>query len=124
MEDCIPAGRDVTRGGAKHNYSGIQAIQVANIADSAAVLQKLVFGKRSISKKALLEALRNNFKGFANLRYTCMNDVPKYGNDDPWMDELGNRWVAYFNKQIRKHKNYRGGEYHLGLYTVFTHVRP
>jgi formate C-acetyltransferase len=43
VEDCLETGKDVTAGGAKYNFSGIQAIQVANIADSLAVLKKLVF---------------------------------------------------------------------------------
>ena len=36
-------GMDVTAGGARYNLSGIQMIQVANLADSLAALKKLVF---------------------------------------------------------------------------------
>jgi pyruvate-formate lyase len=43
VSDCIKKGIDVTAGGAKYNYSGIQAIQAANIADSLAALKKLVY---------------------------------------------------------------------------------
>ena len=41
----------MTAGGAKYNFSGIQAIQVANIADSLAVLKKLVFDDSAIEKR-------------------------------------------------------------------------
>ena len=34
---------DVTRGGAKYNLSGIQMIQIANLADSLAAIKKLVY---------------------------------------------------------------------------------
>ena len=46
VDDCLTNGTDVTAGGAKYNLSGIQAIQVANMADSLAVLKKLVFDDR------------------------------------------------------------------------------
>ena len=34
IDDCLEKGLDVTKGGAKYNLSGIQMIQVANLADS------------------------------------------------------------------------------------------
>ena len=46
IDDCLGKGIDVTAGGAKYNFSGIQAIQVANIADSMSVLSQLVFGEK------------------------------------------------------------------------------
>ncbi len=122
VDDCLGLGKDVTAGGAKYNLSGIQAIQVANIADSLAVLRQLVFQDESVGKKELLQALRKNFKGFENIRYECINKVPKYGNDEEWVDSLGAKWVKYFSDKIHQAKNYRGGDYHMGLYTVTAHV--
>ena len=54
-------GIDVTKGGAKYNLSGIQFIQVANLADSLAVIKQLVFDEQKVSAKVLEEALKNNF---------------------------------------------------------------
>ncbi len=34
IDDCIALGRDVTAGGAHYNFSGVQGVQVANVADS------------------------------------------------------------------------------------------
>ena len=81
IDDCLANGKDVTAGGAKYNLSGIQAIQVANIADSLAVLKKLVFGDKVIKKEILLKALQNNFSDNEPLRQLCINHVPKFGND-------------------------------------------
>ena len=103
-------------------YSGIQAIQVANIADSLAVLKKLVFEEGLIEKKSLLDALRNNFAGNESLRQLCINRVPKYGNDIDWVDNIGAEWVKYFAEQLKQFKNFRGGKFHMGLYTVSAHV--
>jgi formate C-acetyltransferase len=122
IDDCILNGIDVTAGGAKYNLSGIQAIQGANIADSMAVLKKLVFEEEKIGRSEMLEALRNNFKDNEPLRQTCINRVPKYGNDVEWVDELGANWIRYFASELKKYHNYRGGRYHMGLYTVSAHV--
>jgi formate C-acetyltransferase len=121
-DDCLSNGIDVTAGGAKYNFSGIQAIQGANISDSLAVLKKLVYDERSIGKSEMLEALRNNFREQEPLRQICINHVPKYGNDITWVDELGAFWIRYFASALKEYKNYRGGRYHMGLYTVSAHV--
>ena len=122
VDDCIEKGTDVTAGGARYNFSGIQAIQVANLADSLAVLKKLVFDDGFFQKKAFLDALRNNFSGQESLRQICINRVPKYGNDISWVDELGAKWITYFAERLKKYRNFRGGAYHMGLYTVSAHV--
>jgi len=122
VDDCLATGRDVTAGGAKYNFSGIQAIQVANLTDSLAVLKKLVFEEGRFTKKEFSEALRNNFSGNEPLRQICINRVPKYGNDISWVDEIGAKWVTYFANRLREYRNFRGGAYHMGLYTVSAHV--
>ncbi|NQT59860.1 MAG: formate C-acetyltransferase/glycerol dehydratase family glycyl radical enzyme [Bacteroidetes bacterium] len=122
IDDCIGKGMDVTAGGAYYNLSGIQAIQVANLSDSLAVLKELVFDKKRISKEELLTALQNNWDGRESLRQTVLNKVPKFGNDVQWVDVLGNKWIEYFAEKLRSYTNIRGGVYHTGLYTVSAHV--
>jgi pyruvate formate-lyase/glycerol dehydratase family glycyl radical enzyme len=122
VDNCLENAKDVTAGGAKYNLSGIQAIQGANIADSLAVIKKLVFEEKAINKEELLNALRTNFDGNEQLRQYCINRVPKYGNDVTWVDELGAEWLAYFAGKLKHYWNYRGGGFHMGLYTVSAHV--
>lgn len=122
VDDCLSEGMDVTAGGARYNMSGIQAIQVANIADSMAVLKKLVYEDRIVSGESLFEALLFDFKDSEPLRQKCINLVPKYGNDISWVDDLGTKWVRYFAEELRKYKNFRGGDYQMGLYTVSAHL--
>ena len=38
--------------------------------------------------KELLKAMNNNFKGFEELHETLLNDIPKYGNDDDYADDI------------------------------------
>lgn len=122
IDDCIEKGMDVTRGGARYNLSGIQMIQVANLADSLAAIKKLVFDEGVISQKELLRALQHDFEGDEVIQTMLLNKAPKYGNDIAWVDELGAKWAGYFREKMKDYTNYRGGPYHTGMYTVSAHV--
>lgn len=122
INDCMEKGEDVTRGGAKYNLSGIQMIQVANLADSLAAIKQLVYDEKKVTRERLLAALQNNYKEDEILRTMLLNKVPKYGNDVEWVDNLGVKWAKYFRERMNQFTNYRGGKYHTGMYTVSAHV--
>jgi len=122
IDDCFEKGLDVTRGGAHYNLSGIQAIQVANVADSLAAVKKLVYDEKVVDRVRLLAALRSGYAQDEELRQILLNKAPKYGNDVEWVDRIGDKWVAYFSDKFKGRVNYRGGRYHTGLYTVSAHV--
>lgn len=122
IDGCAEKALDVTAGGARYNLSGIQAIQVANIADCLAVAKKYLYEDRSIGAGELLSALRSGFEGTEPLRQRLINKVPKYGNDIEWVDTIAATWVDYFARKLGHYTNARGGPYHAGLYTVSAHV--
>jgi formate C-acetyltransferase len=125
ISDCMKQGLDVTAGGALYNLSGIQMIQIANLADSFAAIKALVFdgGDNSrVSAGEFLAALEDNFEGHEPLRQMILRRVPKYGNDVDWVDGLGTKWAEYFRAKLEGYTNYRGGPYHTGMYTVSAHV--
>ena len=122
IDSCLEKGVDVTRSGAKYNLSGIQMIQIANLADSLAAIKELVYDKKMITRHELLEALQADFKGYEIIQTMLLNKVPKYGNDVKWVDELGAKWAGYFRERMKDYTNYRGGLYHTGMYTVSAHV--
>ena len=122
IDDCMERGLDVTQGGAHYNLAGVQAIQVANLADSLAAIKKMVYDEKRVSAADLLKALQTDYKDNELLRTMLINKVPKYGNDVSWVDELGVKWVNYFADGLKKYRNGRGGIYQMGLYTVSAHV--
>lgn len=121
VSGCMEQGLDVASGGANYNLTGIQAVQVANIADSFAALKQLVFDEQKVSPRSLLSQLQQNYPD-ETLRLTMLNKAPKYGNDVEWVDLLGAKWVKFFADALAQYKNIRGGIYHAGLYTVSSHV--
>lgn len=122
IDDCMEKGMDVTAGGAHYNLSGIQMIQVANLADSLAAIKQMVYDEKRIAPADLVHALQTNFDGEEVMRQTLLHRVPKYGNDVEWVDELGAKWARFFRQELGKHTNYRNGPYHTGMYTVSAHV--
>jgi len=122
IDDCIERGLDVTAGGAHYNLSGVQGVQVANVADSLAAVRQAVFAEKWLTAGELLAALRANYQGREMLRQRLLNRVPKYGNDDDRVDDLAKKWADRYSELVARHTTVRGGIYQPGFYTVSAHV--
>jgi pyruvate formate-lyase/glycerol dehydratase family glycyl radical enzyme len=122
VADCIEKGRDVTDGGARYNFSGPQGVQIANLADSLAALKLLVFERREIDARQLMDTLSRNFAGDEVLRQRLLTGAPKYGNDDAYVDEIGSRWARFYCEEVGRYSTPRGGTFQPGFYTVSAHV--
>jgi formate C-acetyltransferase len=122
INDCVERGIDVTAGGAHYNFSGVQGVQIANVADSLAAVRQVVFEERWLSPGELLAALKNNFEDHEILRQRLINRVPKYGNDDDRVDHLAQYWADRYCELVEQHPTIRGGVYQPGFYTVSAHV--
>ena len=69
IDDCIANGRSVQEGGCHYNFTGPQGFGIANVADSLAVMRKLVFEDGVITMAEMKQALADNFgKGATNKR--------------------------------------------------------
>ena len=122
IHNCLAAGKDVTWGGAKYNFSGPQGVQVGNMADSLAAIRWMVYDKKEVSAAELMTALQGNFSGYESLRQRLLNRPPKYGNDDDYVDLLGQKWARFYCDEVARYPTPRGGTFHPGFYTVSAHV--
>ncbi|PIE35685.1 pyruvate formate-lyase [candidate division KSB3 bacterium] len=122
IDDCIERGLDVTAGGARYNFSGVQGVQIANVADSLVGIKQAVFEEKWLSAAELLTVLRNNFNGQETLRQRLIHRVPKYGNDDDRVDTFEKKWADRYSELVVRHSTIRGGVYQPGFYTVSAHV--
>ncbi|MFX0211869.1 MAG: pyruvate formate lyase family protein, partial [Candidatus Hodarchaeota archaeon] len=66
IDDCIENGLDVTQGGARYNFTGVQGVGIPSVGDSLAAIKRLVFDERVISMEEVINALNDNFE--SNLR--------------------------------------------------------
>lgn len=124
IDDCINRGVDLTYGGAKYNFSGVQGIGEANLSDSLYAIKKIVYEEKRLSLKELIDILDNDFSGEENekLRIRLINKYDKYGNDVEELDLLGSKIHRYYCEMVEKHTNVRGGMFIPGAYTVSAHI--
>jgi formate C-acetyltransferase len=123
-EDCIERAQDLWKYGASYNDGGgyWSAVGVADSANSLAAIKKLVFEEKKISMKELKEALDKNFEGYEPLRQMLINRAPKWGNDDDYVDSLG-EWVLYtFAAECHKYRNGLGAKYQPEVTTLTANI--
>jgi pyruvate formate-lyase/glycerol dehydratase family glycyl radical enzyme len=111
---CLESGKDSNAGGAHFNFLTVEAIALATTADSLAAVKKLVFEENSLSMQDLLSAMQVNYEGYEPLRQILLNKAPKYGNDDPYADQVARELSHFWTEEVFKRysptgKRYRGG---------------
>jgi len=121
VDGCLESGKDVTAGGAIYNSSGIQGVGVADVADSLAALDYVVFQSGKYTMSQVLKALRNNFASAPQIHADLLQ-APKYGNDHSMPDRYADLVARIFHEALAKHRNTRGGPYVPGFYSVTCHV--
>ncbi|CAI1195615.1 4-hydroxyphenylacetate decarboxylase large subunit [Serratia fonticola] len=124
IDDCLQNGKDITEGGARYNFSGVQGIGIANLSDSLFALKGLVFDQQRLSFDELLATLKANFatpEG-EKIRARLINRFDKYGNDIDEVDLISADLLRFYCKEVEQYRNPRGGQFTPGSYTVSAHV--
>lgn len=124
IDDCLQHGKDITEGGARYNFSGVQGIGIANLSDSLFALKGLVFDQQRLSFDELLATLKSNFatpEG-EKIRARLINRFDKYGNDIDEVDLISADLLRFYCKEVEQYRNPRGGQFTPGSYTVSAHV--
>lgn len=115
VDDCIEAGKSLQEGGAKYNFSGSFITALANAADSMAAVRKFVFDEKKIGFDQLKKAMAEDFENDEPLRQMLMNNAPKFGNDDDYVDEIARQIVESAADEIEKYPDSRNGRYVLSV---------
>lgn len=120
VEGCVESARDLTAGGARFNASGIQAVGIADLANSLAAIEDLVFERHEIALPRLAEACAQNFKRDPALK-ARLAGLEKFGNDNGRADRLAREMTDIFDRVISGHVNTRGGRWMPGIYSMTCH---
>ncbi len=123
MEGCQENKRDVTKGGARYDLSGISFINsIANLSDSLYVIKTLIFDDKITTFKELLEAIDNNFMVNKALYRRIIKLEGKWGNGFKEVDELAKFITSRLFKETYKYKNYRNGPFVPYIISMTTHT--
>ncbi|WP_025728696.1 glycyl radical protein [Atopobacter phocae] len=115
-DDCIGRGKTLKEGGAVYDYISALQVGIANLADSLAAIKKLVFEEQTVTTNELWEALTTNWESDRSkeIQSIILNDVPKYGNDDDYVDSLVTEAYDIYIDEIKKYPNTRYGRGPIG----------
>jgi len=128
IDDCIGRGLDITKGGAIYNFTGPQLIGLATVADSLATIKRVVFEDKLLPFEDMVQMLAKNFRGIyqgkkgSEWQEIFINKIPKFGNDDDYVDQIAVDVARFYCEEILKHSNYRGGTFNPGIYSTTFHL--
>ena len=122
VDGCLKKGADLSKGGANYNTGPVlTGIGLGVVANSLAAIKKLVFEDKITSLGELNLALDKNWEGFDELRKQAMG-VPKYGNDDDYVDSLAREISDFYFRETRKYKDVFGSPFNTAFMGISNYV--
>ena len=122
IEGPLEKGMDLTKGGAVYNSTGVQIMGFSNIADSLYAVKKMVFDEKKFSFSDLAQWLSDDWTDAEDKQVYFRNRIEKYGNDIGPVDEMAAKVAGHFCDVLKKHRNFRGGAYWPGIFSVGFHI--
>ncbi len=91
-----------------NNY-WLNMVGMINIVNSLAVIKKLVFEDKKYSMENFITAMRTNWEGLEVMRQEVINKVSKFGNDDPYTNEIAEEVFRISSKVAEGTYDINGG---------------
>jgi formate C-acetyltransferase len=119
IEDCVQHGKDITEGGARYNFSGVQGIGIANLSDSC-TRSRDGLRAAALSFDELIQVLKANFQTpeGEKIRARLIHRFEKYGNDIDEVDNISADLLRFYCKEVEQYRNPRGGHFTRFLYRL------
>lgn len=93
LEGCIERAKSCTQGGLSRYIAVGLPIGISNVIDSLSVTKQFVFDEKLLTMKELAEALKNNWKGYEDVRSIIMKKGDFFGNDTSRSNEMAVRFT-------------------------------
>lgn len=124
VEGPLDSGIDIMYKGSSKYFAGpgLLATGIADLADSMAAVKKLVYETKEISMDTLIKACENNFAGYEDIQYRLIHNAPKYGNDNPFVDEIAKKYDDISVDEAEKYTSIFGSKYMVGMVPVMANV--
>lgn len=122
VDGCLEKGLDLNMGGAHYNVGPVlTGIGLAVVANSLAVIKKLVFEEGVTSLEELNEAMNADWQGFDKLRRLAL-EVPKYGNDDKYVDDIAVRVSNFYYRTTRSYRDIFGSNFNSAFMGISNYI--
>ncbi|MBU0716437.1 MAG: hypothetical protein KJ964_13865 [Verrucomicrobia bacterium] len=123
VHDCLETGRSLDQGGAIYNYICPTFVGMANMVDSLAAINLLVFKEKEITLAELVRILKDDYKGNEPLRKRIITKLPHYGNNEPLTDQLAQKITDMLTHIGAGLKTFRGATLVPSLFSYLEHER-
>ena len=100
-QGCIDKGKYLQQGAAPHSFSVCAVTSPANVADSLAAIDVCVFRDKYMTMSELMDLLACDFEGHENMRQLLLNRAPKYGNNDPLVDDYARELADWLSDELQ-----------------------
>lgn len=97
-ESCLVKRRDISEGGAKYAYHGIQIVGLPNTINALINIKKFVFEKEILSLKQCHKLLKSNYKKAEDIRVLLLNSPLKFGSSEDEIVTLTNQLISCISK--------------------------
>ncbi len=121
VQGCIESGKDISQAGAVYNNYGCHGAGIATAADSLAAIKEVIFDNSIYSKEVLLDALKNNFIGYEEMRNRLLG-CSKMGNNDNLADGIACRLMGAFSSYLNGKPNNVGGVFRAGTGSAMEYI--
>ncbi len=122
VRECLARGRCMDDCGALNNHTVTTLSSgLVNVANSLAVIRRLCFQDHVCTLEELRAAVAANWEGFETLRKKALA-VPKWGNDDDFVDGIFVELFADYCAWVRGQENYLGEPYDPSMLAISTPV--
>jgi len=117
----LEKGKDLIKGGAIYNTSGVALVALTDVIDSLLVIRDLVYNKKEIDFGTLMDALQNDFEGYESI-LNKIDQVPKFGSGEDSTIKLAQDIIDFCYGIYNSADNYRGGKYLVGYWSISYHT--
>ena len=122
IDGPLEKGKDLTKGGALYNSTGVQFMGFSNVADSLYAVKKVIFEDKKFTMEQISTWMADDWMDAEDKQVFFLNKVPKYGNDQDGVDAMAARVMDHFCDVLASHKNFRGGAFWPGIFSVGFHL--
>ncbi len=100
--------------------NSLNIVGMATTIDALTAVKKLCFDEKIVSLKTMYDALRANWEGYEDIRKMCVK-APKYGNNDDYVDSIGERLWNDLRDDMRTFKGPFGNEINISAVSITSH---
>lgn len=122
INDCLAKGMDVGSGGGRYSMVYPCFPGFINLIDSLAAVRKAVYEDHKLTLRELSDACRENFPN-ETVRQYLLNGCPKFGNDVPEVDVIGEELYALIREELSAFRTEVGATFYPSFFAWIMHGR-